>query len=67
MPEISADAVLNHLTGGLDNEPLHLDDGGPVALLYTDFRTGLVHAIDPGVEPERLLGKFRVLVEKVED
>lgn len=67
MPEISADAVLNHLTGGLDNEALHLDDGDPVALLYTDFTTGLVHAIDPDAEPEQLLGRFRVHVEKVED
>lgn len=66
-PEITADDILNHLTGGLDNEGLHLDDGPPAALLYTDFASGLVHAIDPDAEPTRTLGKFRVHVERVED
>jgi hypothetical protein len=65
--EISAEAIYDHLTGCLSGDEL-MDPAGEETLAILDYRLdGLIHAHGPDVYPTRTLGRFRVVVEKVED
>lgn len=67
MPEISADDIHGFLTGGLDDGRLYDEDDELVALLYTDVNDDTIHAVVPDSQPQQLLGRFRVHVEKLAD
>lgn len=67
MSEISADDIYDHLTGCLSGDEL-MDPAGEETLAILDYRLdGLIHATVPDAHPRQLLGRFRVIVEKLED
>ncbi|WP_239404511.1 hypothetical protein [Frankia sp. Cj3] len=62
---VTVDDIYDHVAGGLSYEQLYDEEDDVIALLCT--RGELVYALAPYVRPERVIGRFRVTVERVNE
>ncbi|KPM55706.1 hypothetical protein ACG83_10510 [Frankia sp. R43] len=67
MREITADDIYEHLMSSVSDEQLRDQETDEVLGIFDLRPDDTIHVNEPDVYPTRILGRFRVHVEKVED